>query len=324
MRRLGQIGFILLNVIVSLVVVLVVISITNSGRAPEQDQIVITVPVLITATPNPNQFTQTPWLITTTPLPGTPRIGALPTGIIDATFDPNAPTIDPALLESSELLQATAGTPLPENCVLYEIQEGDTPFGIAEQYGVDGFELMAVNGLDDVSASLLQVGQTLIVPLAGCEMTAQALAATEAATIQPTATITPTEGTPPSATVPPSVTPSPTNTPTSTLPPTAVNAQVAILRVIGAGDITTEGVEIQNNGAVVDLSGWTLTDGGENTYTFADQRFFTNGRLVVYTRTGTDTPSAKYWNRDTAVWVRGATLALQDREGRVQSTFRVP
>lgn len=324
MRRLGQIGFILLNVIVSLVVVLVVISFTNAQRSPEQNQIVITVPVLITSTPNPNQFTQTPWIITTTPLPGTPRVAEIPPGIIDATFDPNAPTIDPALIAASDALQATAGTPLPDNCVLYEIQEGDTPFGIAEQYGVNGFDLMAVNGLDDVTASFLQVGQTLIVPLPGCELTTVALAATESAVGQPTATPVPTEGTPPSATIPPSQTATPTSTPTSTLPPTAVNAQVTIARVIGAGDITTEGVLIQNIGAVVDLSGWTLTDGGQNIYTFADQRFFTNGSLTVYTRAGSDTPSAKYWNRDTAVWVSGATVVLQDREGRVQSTFRVP
>ncbi len=324
MRRLGQIAFIILNVIISLVVVLTVISISDSQRPVEQSQIVITVPVLITATPNPNQFTQTPFIITTTPLPGTPRVAALPTGLIDATFDPSVPTIDPALIESSQLLQATAGTALPENCILYEIQEGDTPFGIAEQYGIDGFEMMAVNGLDDVTASFLQVGQTLIVPLPGCELTAEIVSSTATAAVLPTSTPTATEGTPPSATVPPSVTAAPTNTPTSTLPPTAVNAQVSILRVMGAGDITTEGVEVQNNGAVVDLSGWTLSDGGQNTYTFADQRFFTNGRLVVYTRTGDDTPSAKYWDRQSAVWVSGATLTLSDREGRVQSTFRVP
>lgn len=324
MRRFGQIAFIAMNVIISLIVAIAVIQINNAQQTPAQSQIVITVPVLITATPNPNQFTQTPFIITTTPLPGTPRVAALPTGLIDATLDPNLPTIDPALLSASELLQATAGTALPEGCILHELKEGEFPSSIAEQYGADLFALMAVNGLDDTSAAFLQIGQTIIVPLEGCELSAQSLTATVAATILPTDTPAPTQGTPPSATLPPSVTPSPTTPPTSTLPPTAVNAQVAILRVMGAGDITTEGVEIQNNGAVVDLSGWTLSDGGENTYTFSDQRFFTNGRLTVYTRTGTDTPSAKYWNRDTAVWVSGATLTLTDREGRVQSTFRVP
>jgi len=325
MRRTGQIAFIILNVIVSLVVVLVVLSVTSQNTPQTENQIVITVPILITATPNPNQFTQTPFIITTTPLPGTPRVASLPTGILEgAAGDPNAPTIDPALVESSALLEATLGTELPDNCILHEIQEGEFPSLIAEQYGVDMFDLMAVNGLDDQSAAFLQIGQTLIVPLEGCELTAAALQATEAATSAPTVAPTATEGTPLAPTSPPSTTPSPTQTPTSTLPPTAVNAQVAILRVTGAGDITTEGVEIQNNGAVVDITGWTLSDGGTNVYTFAEQRLFTNGRVVVYTRTGTDTPSAKYWNRDTAVWTSGATLTLTDREERVQSTFRVP
>jgi len=46
--RLRQIAFIILNVIISLAVVLVVISITNSQRPSEEGQIVITVPVLVT------------------------------------------------------------------------------------------------------------------------------------------------------------------------------------------------------------------------------------------------------------------------------------
>ncbi len=247
MRWSRLIPLLLLFTVVASSCVEVVISIPDWQRAPEQNQIVITVPVIITATPDPNQVRQTPWIITSTP-----QVGA---------------------------------------CILYVIQNGDTLFGIAEQFGIDGFELMAVNGLNEETVAFLQVGQTLIVPLAGCELPALSRGST--VTVTPPAAI---EG----------------------------SGQIAILRVMGAGDITTEGIEIQNNGAVLDLSGWTLNDGGQNTYTFTDQRFFTNGRLVVYTRTGDDTPSAKYWDRQAPVWISGTTVVLRDQAGNVQSTFVVP
>lgn len=276
MRRLGQIAFIILNVLISLGVALVVISINNQNNPPDQsNQIVITVPILVTATPNANQFTATPWIVTATPLPGTRAVAALPTGIVEGAGDPNAPTLDPTLQGASDALAAASGTELPDNCILHELQEGEFPSLVAEQYGVDMFDLMAVNGLTEETAAFLQIGQVLIVPLEGCELTAQILAATEAATNAPTSAPTATAGTPPSATQPPSETPRPTNTPTSTLPATAVNAQVSIVTVTGAGDVTTESVAIQNNGAVVDITGWTLSDGGANTYTFSEQRLFT-------------------------------------------------
>ena len=100
--------------------------------------------------------------------------------------------------------------------------------------------------------------------------------------------------------------------------------KTGLQRVISPGNVTVEGIEIQNNGPVVNITGWTLTDAEGNEYTFGEQRLFTNGRVIVYTRTGTDTPSAKYWNRDTAVLSSGAALTLSDEDGTVQSTYVVP
>ena len=324
-RRLGQLTFILLNVLISLGVALAVIQYNNSQNPPSESQLVITVPILVTATVDANQPTQTPFIITTTPLPGTPRVAALPTGLIDeAGGASTAPTIDPTILGASVEIQATASA-LPQGCVLHTLKEGEFPSAIAEQYGVDMFELMEVNELDDTSAAFLQIGQVLIVPLEGCTLTASALN-DEAETEEVDAASAAGGAASADATdeAQPSVTPTPSRTPTATLPPTAVNAQVAILRVISPGNVTVEGVEIQNNGPVVEITGWTLTDSGGNVYTFGEQRLFTNGRVIVYTRSGTDTPSAKYWNRDTAVLSPGATLTLSDEDGAVQSTYIVP
>lgn len=286
------------------------------GAAQPPPRQIVTVEVLVTATPDPNA-TVPVRIITATPLPGS--IGALPTGVLESTDGPtrNAPTLDPELLGASAALQETA-TALPQNCILHTVAAGDTPFGIAEIYGSNGFELMAVNGLTEQSATGLQIGDVLIVPLEGCALTAADLnpptaTATAAAAAEQTAEAT-DESTEEAQ---------PTVRPTLTLPPTAVNAQVEIVRIISAGDITAEGVEIRNLGGVVDMTGWTLSDGGENTFTFPEQRLFTNGMVTVFTRVGQNTPIALYWGRSSAVWDDGEIITLSNRSGVVQASQRL-
>ena len=317
---------VIINVIVTLVVVFAVITIINSqGSKQPGNQIVITVPILITATKDPN-LTETIKIITATPLPGTPGVVSLPTDIFDGLSGTvaAAPTIDPSVFGSDNTLQQTA-TALPAHCILYTIKDGDTPFGIATDYGIDGNDLMAVNGLDEESAALLQIGQVIIVPLPGCSLpTAVVVAHTEEPTVAgPTETNAPSRV---AATLPATATLKPTasHTPTATLPPTATNAQVEIVRVLSPGDINAEGVDVRNNGAVVDLTGWKLSNSSGKAYTFPQQRLFTGSVLTVYTRVGTDTPTAKFWGLDTALWSSGATLTLTDAAGHVQSTYIVP
>lgn len=323
-RRSSYLMLVISTVIVTLVVIFAVFLIFKPqfGTQQPDSQIVITVPILITTTPQP-QGTQAVRIVTATPLPGTPGFVALPTGLID-DFNGTvaaAPTIDPALIAGNTGLQETA-TALPPNCILHTVVEGDTPYGIAEQYGADGATLMAVNGMDDTAASLMQIGDVLIVPLEGCSLTAPPVdEATEAADAAVTSAEPLTPGTPTTA---PTLSPTPSNTPTATLPPTATNAQVEIVRVLSPGDINAEGVDVRNNGAVVDLTGWKLSNAAGVSYTFPQQRLFTGSVLSVYTRVGTDTPTAKFWGRDTALWSSGATLTLVDAAGRVQSTFIVP
>lgn len=326
MRRV-PIGYIILTVIVTLGVTIGAMTYINS-RSPQAapEQIVITVPILVTATQNPDASPQI-IIVTATPLPGTPNVVSLPTGIIEAAGEAAtrapAATLDQTLVASGGEQLASTAAALPPGCVLYTLVEGDTPFAIAEEYGISGFDLLAVNGLTEETSVFLQIGQTLIVPLEGCELTAAALEATEAVILTPSLTPSPT-GTPPTATLTPSLSPTPSATATATLPPTATNAQVEILRVSSPGVITAEGIEIRNNGAVIDMNGWTLSDGEGNTYTFPEQRLFQGGLVTVFTRVGDDTAIALFWDRDTAVLAAGDTLTLSDRNGRVQSTFRVP
>jgi LysM repeat protein len=345
MRRRSSFLFILVNIFVSLGVVLVVIALLNQNRSQQADTVpvVVTVPVVITATPNPSAG---PTIIIITPtLP--PNFVQLPTELISelqtqgVVTNSSLPSLDTTPGAPAAQI-ADASTALPQNCIVVTLEAGDTPSGFALEYGVTTADILAVNGLSEDDASFLQIGQTLVIPLEGCPLTAPSLAATQTSAVLPSATpVTPTPtpsntsaftATPtatPSATSTVSATPTATftasSTPTATLPPTAVNAQVAITRIIDAGNITAEGVEIRNNGPVIDLSGWTLRDAEGNAYIFPNERrLFQGGSLTVFTRVGDDTPIALYWDRQQAAYTSGEAVTLADREGRAQSVATVP
>jgi LysM repeat protein len=320
MQRRGSILFIILNLIVTAVVAFAVINFFGNQNPQSSPVQVITVEVRITNTPDPNA-TIPVRIVTATPLPGS--IGLLPTGVLPQTAEaPTTPlaTLDAqaigGALEGNTPLQGTA-TALPENCILHVLQSGDTPFGVAEQYGADGFALMEVNALTDETATLLQVGDILIVPLEGCPLTAEDVVA-QSASAEEEVTDEATEESTAEATAEATV------RPTLTLPPTATNAQVSIVEVVGAGDVTREGVVIRNQGNSINLRDWTLSDADGNTYTFGERLVFSNASITLFTRTGQDTPILLFWNRSSPVFAPGDVVTLSDNNGVAQSTFRIP
>lgn len=205
-------------------------------------------------------------------------------------------TTTPQQTRSAPVEQTILPT-LPDNCIAHVVVEGDTPFSIAESYGVDGFDLLQVNGLTEETL-MLQLGQVLIVPFPDCELLA--LAATSSPTVEPI------------------------GRPTLTLPPTAINASVQILEVTGVGDVAVENVVLRNNGSTVNLRGWVLSDEDGNTYTFSERVLFANAQVTVFSRIGQDTAIAMYWNRDDPVFAPGDIVTLRDADGAVQSVVRVP
>jgi hypothetical protein len=281
---------------------------------------------VVTATLLPNQIAPPPEGVLPADEIGTEEVGdALAANVTRTPL----PTIDPAQFDSNEALRLTA-TSLPTNCIPHTIAEGDTPFGVAEQYGANPFDLMTINGLDDESASLLQIGDVLIVPLEGCEVappptgTPEAPPPTETPeeTEEPEDTETPTPT--PTLTATPSDTPTITPTPTITLAPTTTNAQMEIVEVIRPGDVTAEAVRILNTGSTVNVTGWTLSDLDGNVYTFEEQIMFSNSDLTINTRAGDKTTIVLFWGLDEAVWQPGDIVTLRDDEGRVQATLRLP
>ncbi len=323
MQRRTLIAVVVLNILISAGVIFGILALfgpqtTTTGQTTAGQ--VITVEVRITSTPAP---TYTPWIITTTPLPGTPNRADLPPGVLPET-SPGAPQVVPTLDET-----AAAGNPglietnaaLPPNCVAHALQSGESPAFLSGVYGVSVESILQANNLTEEDATLLQIGQVLIIPLEGCSFIAPTSSAQQVAAAGDNGGEDTAEDTP-EATALPEL---PTVTPTITLAPTAADSQIVIVNVVGRGDVTAEGVEIRNNGQSVEITGWTISDAQGTVYTFPTRFLFQSSQITLYTRVGTDVAVANFWNRDTAVWGEpGDVVTLANARGEVQATLRLP
>src|SRR5579859_133349 len=274
MRRQSLLGFIIVNVVVTILVAAgVIFAYTRIAPPPTPLQLPPVV-VYITTTP---QTMQSQIIVVTATLQGAaanPNAAPSPgiagdTAVAQANTPQDSGTMSATDNATSDAASTNAATPaspgsLPTDaatgCPLYTVKKGDIPGGIAYNFGISLADLYNANHLK--VNPLLQIGQTLIIPVNGCGLS----------------TGTPT----PTATSVSSSTP----LPTSTLAPTAVPAvqtSVSILQVIRPGDITAEGIELQNNSKTdtVDLTGWTVSDGQGDTFTFPAYRLFPNGNVTI-------------------------------------------
>ena len=159
---------------------------------------------------------------------------------------------------------------------------------------------MTLNRLDD--PNLVEIGQKLRIQ------------------IPPTETPTPTQT--------PTITPTPTP-PTPTKTPTPITPtqppQVVIEAVAGAGDLTTERVDltVQGGGEIV-LTGWQLKDEQGHVFTFPQYTLHPGGQLRVFTRVGAPSVGMLYWSLSEPVWTSGEMVTLEDAQGTVRATYRVP
>jgi hypothetical protein len=273
--------------------------------------VLITVEIIITATPDPNV---TPNVIIITATTDRTQVN-VPENLVGTSRANGTPSLNatPLPLDQTQ----TAGSSLPDGCLPHTVGDGDTVFGLAEEYGVNPFVMLEVNGMTEETA-FLNLGDVLIVPVEGCPI--------EQIIVQPNVpdgeeTETVVEET---AEATESANTTPTVTPTITLAPTAVDSLIEIVGIVSAGDVTAEGVRIRNNGRLVDITGWVLTDADGNEYTFGEQLIFSNSELTLYTRIGQDVPIARYWGLETAVWQAGDVVTLVNEEGDVQASYRVP
>ncbi|MBN2305512.1 MAG: lamin tail domain-containing protein [Anaerolineae bacterium] len=320
MSRRVLVGFIIVNVIVSLAVAVMVISYDNSRRPATEVKEGPTQIVILTATPiggvamQPGEYQGTidalqltgtalsqsePAVVVITSTPGGPDEGiALPETTAVATIDPALlppiPT-DPPPGEAPATLEG-------DGCIRHIVQSGEVIITIAQQYGVLPGEILIANGMTEDDVTRLQIGDVLVIPVEGCDILTT-----------------------------PTPVPQPTNTPfeltrtspTLTLPPTVVNAQVVIADVVEWGNVNSEAVDLRNQGDAISLQGWTLANERGNIFRFPEVRMQPGSRLMVFTRQGPNTPAALYWGRELPAWADGDTLTLTDSAGQVQGSFRI-
>lgn len=115
---------------------------------------------------------------------------------------------------------------------------------------------------------------------------------------------------------------------TTSLPqttPAAADVTVVITGVSGAGTAGSEIVSIRNDGVnPLTLTGWTLKDSQDNTYTFPQLTLYPDGIVQVHSASGKDTASDLYWGRSSPVWTSGELAALYDAQNLARAFYRIP
>lgn len=338
MTRRALAGFILINLIVSVAVVITIILIWNATQ--DQEPIIRTRVRIVTATGEAVAANTTLGfapreadLQTITALErqgtvqaqqlGTLQAIAATAGYQPATeipvspFVPNTggiPTLDPTVFSVVTLPSSAGGVSgsgggtsptsvaASDGCIRHVIQSGDTCSAIAADFGIDITALIELNGIDAACRGLIP-GQELRIPGPNCQ---------PPPTITPTPTVTRTAFVIGTFTV--------TNTPA----PTAASAQVEIVQVLNFGDVTTEQLDIRNtSNAVVDILGWTLEDENGNVFTFPDTKLQPSQVIRIFTRIGQDTPGALYWDLTVPVWQAGEVATLFNTNRVPQSVYTV-
>ncbi len=98
-----------------------------------------------------------------------------------------------------------------------------------------------------------------------------------------------------------------------------------IAAIVGAGDLSSEYVQVQYEGAgEISLLGWRLRSAGGVEYTFPALILHGGGAVRVHTAPGTDTVVDLYWGLDSPLWASGDTATLFSPDGEPRSEYHLP
>lgn len=115
--------------------------------------------------------------------------------------------------------------------------------------------------------------------------------------------------------------------PTTTPPNSLIedNFQMDIRKVVGAGNLDMEYVEILNQSeGAVDMTGWQLLDEDENSFEFPTMILESDGALKVHSKPGQDTVIELYWQSETPIWQSGEVVQLLDQNGHLTASYSIP
>lgn len=217
-----------------------------------------------------------------------PSIAATPT--VTETRDPTqTPSPGPA-----------TPAPTPMQPLTHTVQGGDTLSAIAEEHDVSLESLVAANDL--VNPDVLQIGQILIIPQADSAIS-PGMPSPESATGGSAAETH-------SIMVPPTLTPS-------------SPSEVKIMSVGGVGQLERETIVLRNQGGMVSLDGWSLSNPTGHQFIFPALTILRDGEIRVHSAQGDDTPRDLYWAQPEPVWQEGQLITLRDADGNLEDTYLV-
>jgi hypothetical protein len=100
---------------------------------------------------------------------------------------------------------------------------------------------------------------------------------------------------------------------------------VFIRKVVGAGDLEMEYVEIYNQSpGPIDLSNWQLTDQDGQSFLFPALILNSEGAIKVYSQKGTNTVIELHWQSDAPIWSSGEMVTLLDDADNRIATYSIP
>ncbi len=114
----------------------------------------------------------------------------------------------------------------------------------------------------------------------------------------------------------------------TTTPPPAGEIVIEIRAVIGVGDLAQEVIVLRRVGeGNLLMTGWRLEGEQGQSYVFPAQPelvLFKDGAVQVFTRSGDDTATEVYWDRDGPAWRSGETIRLLDTLGAERASYTIP
>ncbi|HEB65490.1 MAG TPA: LysM peptidoglycan-binding domain-containing protein [Chloroflexi bacterium] len=121
------------------------------------------------------------------------------------------------------------------------------------------------------------------------------------------------------------VTPTPTLPAQTTPTPAGDPDALRIAAVVGAGDFSSEYVQVQYDGeGEISLLGWQLRAPSGAAYTFPALLLHSGGAVRVHTAPGTDTVVDLHWGSGAPLWASGETAALFSPDGTLRAEYRIP
>ncbi len=109
----------------------------------------------------------------------------------------------------------------------------------------------------------------------------------------------------------------------ATLPPVD-EPIIRIETVIGAGDLSTETIQLQRIGeGDLQMEGWRLAGNGKE-FLFPNLTLNKNGSVRLNTRTGQSSVIELFWGLESPVWRSSDTISLYDPAGNLRASYTIP